>query len=170
MTVVAFEDAISWPFELAEVNIDLDGESLLEHRSALGEHTKWAFEVPLEGLAAGTHELNVAVKARYASTRMDASEGCAVAWRRNHVFVTGSGPVGVHILAETDDVTSRFIDRLDVAVRLVGAQRVSRGDRNRPRRTLIAAHPACRDDGPLPFSDDDLDNLSNTGFGPTLIR
>jgi hypothetical protein len=152
MTIIEFQDDTSWPFEIAQVRIVLDGETLLDHATPAGERAKYGFEVPLEDLPHGDHTLDVAVEARFSSTRMDASEGCAVRWRDNRTFVVGSEPVGVRIVAETDDVTSRFIDRLDIDIAVAGAHAIG----GRPQRELVAHAAVCRDDGPLPFGDHEL--------------
>ena len=50
MTIVEFVDDTSWPFEVAEVQIVLDGETIVDHESPVGANTSWGFEVPFESL------------------------------------------------------------------------------------------------------------------------
>lgn len=175
MTVIELEDATTWPFEIAEISVHLDGAAVIEHQSPPGDPTKWAFEAPFEGLPRGDHTLQVRVKARYASTRMDPSaDGCAVLWRDSRTFTVGAKPVGVRIMIETDDVTRPFVDRLDVGIALLGARQDRGVHASGPRRELLARGAACRDDGPLPFDDRDLSRGRAggplRGGGPALLR
>ena len=165
VTTIEFEDDTSWPFEIASLKIVLDGEVLVAHSSPVGSHDKWGFEVPLENLPVGDHTLSVAIEARYASTQMDASEGCAVRWRQSRTFVVGTEPIGVRIVADTDQVTRRFVDRLGVDLKVAGARWV--GEQHPPRRGLLAKSAVCRDDGPLPFGDHEL---SRNRFAPDPFR
>lgn len=168
MTIVEFVDETSWPFEIADVTVALDGEALIDHHAPVGDNANWSFEVPFAALPHGDHTVQVRVAARYASTRMDASEGCEVHWRNTRTFVVGAHPVGVRIVAETDDVTSRFVDRLDVAIDVAGTNGAEGAFGGPPERKLVAKSAACRDDGPLPFGDHELANRQR--FGPDLLR
>lgn len=174
MTVIELEDATTWPFEIAEIGVYLDGEAVIEHLSPPGDPTKWAFEAPFAGLPRGDHTLQVSVKARFASTRMDpAADGCAVTWRDARTFTVGARPVGVRIVVESDDVTRRFVDRLDVGIAFGGARPDDHVHANRPSRELLAEGAACRDDGPLPFDEREVSRGRNGGMptaGPLLLR
>lgn len=166
LTIIAFDDETSWPFQIAEVHIALDGHTVVDHVALAGEQAQWSFEAPFEALSKGEHTVSIRLKAQFSSTRTDGRDGCAVQWRDHRAFIIGDQPVGVRIVVRSDNMTRRFVDRLDVRVAVAGATRAL-GSHVPPHRTLLASQAVCRDDAPLPFGDHDL---SRSGFGPELLR
>ncbi len=153
LTTVSFVDDTQWPFELAKVALHFDDEVILEHDAAIGEHDRWVFEVPLASLAAGAHTLSFSVAARYASTRVDASDGCVVEVVGRRSFSLGAVPAGLRVVAKSHDVTRRFAERLELEVQTRGVTEL-RGVA--PARRLTARDASCLDRAPLPFADHEL--------------
>jgi hypothetical protein len=151
-TTVMLRDKLSFPFRLAKLMVALDGE-LLHQQVFDADRLSRPSTLAQRELPEGVHTLSVKAVVSYASTELDADDGCNVELRTSETFSVqpGSSTVRLDIYA-AGDVTKRFADRPTMSIRMRGAAYAGGGEIDythtlERRSGELAA--SCRDDGPL---------------------
>ena len=152
-TTVVLRDKLSFPFRLAKLTVALDGELVHMQVFDADRLDRPSVLAQLE-LPDGQHTVSVQALVSYASTELDADDGCYVQLRTSESFVVrpGSSTLRLDVYA-AGDVTKRFAERPSMAIRLRGAARVGGEGELHHDHTLersvgeLAAR--CQDDGPL---------------------
>ncbi len=152
VVTVAFQDNLGWPYQLERVRISLDGVTLLDREVDDGDRP--AYEIGPVDAVAGEHTLVVEAITSFSSTRADRGD-CAMRLRAAESFHLYRAPATVAIDLNLRGVTTSFAERAFLAFDTRGARSL-RGQVHAGAERVRGAAAACRDDAPLPFSDDDI--------------